>query len=489
MRFSLIGLLLLSASAASAAATAHHGKHHSKAQAEPLAANEELLDHGRFKNLHLYHPAGTPKSVALLLSGDGRWNPHEEVLAQTLVAQGALVVGIDTPPLIKAFEADGSDCVYPDGDLENLSHYVQAYAKLPGYRAPLLVGFSSGATLAYGTLAQAPRGTFAAGLVLGFCPDLEMKKPLCRGEGATFIKRSDGRFVDFLPAPKLAVPFVALLGEQDAVCDATGVANFIALIPAARQVMLKHTGHDYGSSPAALAAFAAAYKKLAASAAAPVVPPAPADLGDLPVIEEPASSGSSDYVAIFWSGDGGWAGLDKEVAQALRAKGIPVVGVDSLRYFWSARTPDGIAADVEKIIGHYTAAWHKSKVLLLGYSQGADVLPFVLTRLSAATRAKVALAGTMGLSDHAAFEFHLSNWVGDDNSGPETLPEIARIKGMPFLCIYGKDDEDAICGKLRGTASATVVELPGGHHFDGAYEKVADTILAALPAKAKPAAP
>ena len=32
----------------------------------------------------------------------------------------------------------------------------------------------------------------------------------------------------------------------------------------------------------------------------------------------------------------------------------------------------------------------------------------------------------MGMSEHALFEFHLSSWISDDNSGPSTLPEINR---------------------------------------------------------------
>ena len=88
------------------------------------------------------------------------------------------------------------------------------------------------------------------------------------------------------------------------------------------------------------------------------------------------------------SGDGGWAGLDQDVAAALSAKGIPVVGLDSLRYYWTARTPDGLAADTDRIVRYYLAHFGKRRVLLIGYSQGADVLPFAVNRLPAATRAR-----------------------------------------------------------------------------------------------------
>jgi type IV secretory pathway VirJ component len=97
----------------------------------------------------------------------------------------------------------------------------------------------------------------------------------------------------------------------------------------------------------------------------------------------PAQPGTapSDTIAVMLSGDGGWAGLDKEVAAALSANGIRVVGLDSLRYFWTARTPEGLAADLGRIIDYYVSQLGKQRVLLVGYSQGADVLPFAVNRL------------------------------------------------------------------------------------------------------------
>jgi len=49
------------------------------------------------------------------------------------------------------------------------------------YQRPLLVGYSSGATLVYAALAAAPPEAFAGAISLGFCPDLEIHKPLCHG--------------------------------------------------------------------------------------------------------------------------------------------------------------------------------------------------------------------------------------------------------------------------------------------------------------------
>jgi type IV secretory pathway VirJ component len=399
-----------------------------------------------------------------------------------------MIAGIDWPAFRATLEADRDQCEFPDGDLENLSHFVQAYFHSPNYRSPILVGISSGATFAYAMLAQAPHNTFAAAVTLGFCPHLDLDKPLCKGSGLESVRSAGQRGVDLLPVKSLANPWLNLQGETDRTCPARTAQQFVSEIKGAASVTLPTVGHDFTPPAAWMPQFTAGYAKLAAQNPTQMAPP-PAGLSDLPIVEIPAhpaaqdaaatpGAAPSDVFAIIMSGDGGWAGLDQDVAAALSARGIPVVGLDSLRYYWTARTPDGLAADTDRIIRYYLAHFAKQRVLLIGYSQGADVLPFAVNRLPDATRSRVALAAVMGMSEHALFEFHLSGWISDDNSGPATLPEIQRIAGVPVLCIYGEDESDSLCPKLDPTRF-NIVKLKGGHHFDGDYAGLARHILAA----------
>ena len=442
------------------------------------------ISHGRFQDFLVYKPAGPQTSFALLISGDEGWTSTADILARQLAEHGAMVAGIDWAKLKANLEADGDQCVSPDGDLENLSHFVQAYFRSPTYLPPIVVGVSSGAGLAYAVLTQAPKDTFAAALTLGFCPDFNLQKPLCKGSGLEFIRRTEGHGVEFLPANSLSNPWLNLQGESDRSCPIEVPQKFISQVRGAALVTLPKVGRDYASPPRSLPQYTAAYNSLAAHNPATRVAPPPAGLSDLPIIEVPAQNGvppsalPSDSFAIIMSGDGGWAGLDQDVAAALSAKGIPVVGLDSLRYYWTPRTPSGLAADTDRMIRYYLAHFGKQRVLLIGYSQGADVLPFAVNRLPEATRARVALTAVMGMSEHALFEFHMTSWVSDDNSGPATLPEINRIAGMPVLCIYGSDENDSLCPKLD-PKRFHLVKLKGGHHFDGDYAGLATQILAA----------
>ena len=437
-----------------------------------VAANATHLNHGRFKDVVVYTPTRAATSFVLFISPDEGWNAMAQALALALVQQGAMVAASDLPKFKAMLDADGAQCVSPDGDLENLSHFIQAYFHNPTYLAPMLAGISSGATLAYAVLAQAPRDTFAAALTSGFCPNFKSDKPLCKGSGLASTPGPPGSGVDFLPIKHLGNPWVTIQSPQDARCPAAAVRAFVANV---RGAALAEVQPD-----SRVPAFSAAFARLATANLGPQLAAPPVALGDLPVIEVAAQPGSaaSDSFAILMSGDGGWAGLDQDIAAALSVKGIPVVGLDSLRYYWTPRTPDSLAADTDRIIRYYLSRFGKKSVLLIGYSQGADVLPFAVNRLPAATRTRVALTAIMGMSEHALFEFHVSSWISDDNSGPSTLPEVNRITGMPVLCIYGEDEKDSLCPKLDAKRFI-VVKVKGGHHFDGNYAGLAHEILAA----------
>jgi type IV secretory pathway VirJ component len=437
---------------------------------DPLHAHATLLNHGRFKDVAVYAPAGKTTSFVLFLSGDEGWNASSETLALQLVQQGALVAGIGLPQFKAILQADGGQCVFPDGDLENLSHFLQAYFHNSTYLSPILVGLASGGTLAYAVLAQAPKDTFASALSLGFCPTFDLDKPLCKGSGLEYQPGTRGHAVNFLPIKTLGNPWVTLQSSEDRACPAGAVREFVDKVHGAAIAILP----DGGLRP-----FNAAFAKLATANSTARIAPPPVELGDLPVVEVAAQGAiPSDFFALIMSGDGGWAGLDQDIAAALSAKGIPVVGLDSLRYYWTARTPDALAADTDRLIRYYLARFGKKRVLLIGYSQGADVLPFAVNRLPEATRSRVALTAVLGMSEHALFEFHVSSWVADNTSGPATMPEINRITGMPVLCIYGEEEKDSLCPKLD-PKRIMVVKVKGGHHFDGNYAGLAQEIMSA----------
>jgi type IV secretory pathway VirJ component len=444
---------------------------------------------GAFGTLHVYEPAAAAGSIVLFASGDGGWNLGVLDMARQLTRHGAVVIGFSTPHYLEALAHAGGSCLYPAGDLETLSRSVQKRLRLPRYHAPVLVGYSSGATLVYAALAAAPGGTFKGGISLGFSADLAVRRPLCRGSGLTAVPSTDGKAFDVEPRP-LAVPWIALQGEIDKDVDPRATDEFVRRTANAKVIDLPHVGHGFSVERNWIKQYLAAFDSIVAPrAGAASLLHAAGPLADLPLIELPSSGAFPDYFAVVLSGDGGWVNIDKSIGGDLAARGMPVVGLNSLQYFWTARQPAAMSADLARIITHYGALWNRRNVVLIGYSLGADVLPFMVDGLPEPLRRQVRLVTLLGPGRSASFEFHIGDWFGaSSHRGDRPIePAVAQLADTNVLCVYGADETGSLCPLVLGRAGVAVLRMGRGHHFGGDYRAITLRILAHLPAERRAA--
>ncbi len=462
--------------AGGAAKKAHH------ATRPALGPGEETVTFGRFGTVTLYHRTPHPSRVVLFISGDGGWNLGVVDMARELMPLDALVVGIDITHYQKELLAGSEKCLYPASDFEDLSKFVQAKLGDPTYQTPVLVGYSSGATLVYAILVQAPSNTFRGALSLGFCPDIDISRPFCPGNGLKWRPGAKGKGVIFLPATTLEVPFVALQGTIDQVCFPDSTVAFINRTKNARVVVLQKVGHGFSVPKNWMPQFKDAFESIMKSAPVDAPMARTDELQDLPLIEVPAKEGApaetANAIVVEVTGDGGWSVTDKGLANTLSAEGFPVVGLNSLHYFWHAKSPDQAAQDLGRLIDHYLPLWKKEKVILIGYSFGAEVIPFMYNRLSPAQQTKVSLMALLAPSPHADFQFHVVDWIGGNGSGSQypVVPEIAKIAGPKVLCFYGSGEGESACTECD-PAKVTSIPYGGGHRIGGRYDELARRIL------------
>jgi len=98
--------------------------------------------------------------MVLFVSGDGGWNQGVVDMARTLASLDAVVAGIDITHYLRELRNSPEACFYPASDFELLSKLIQKRFDFPNYVPPILVGYSSGATLVYAVLVQAPPNIF-----------------------------------------------------------------------------------------------------------------------------------------------------------------------------------------------------------------------------------------------------------------------------------------------------------------------------------------
>jgi type IV secretory pathway VirJ component len=219
-------------------------------------------------------------------------------------------------------------------------------------------------------------------------------------------------------------------------------------------------------------------------AQADLIPLTSDSVGDLPLSVIPAPKGS--LLAVLLTGDGGWAAGDQSLAQAFAARNVAVVGLSSPRYLSQRRTPDEAAVDLARIMRHFLQAWNRDRVLVVGYSRGADIGPFMVSRLPPDLRRRVTLLVLLGPGEEASFKFGLLDLIRTPHRGDElpVAPEVARMHSLPVLCIYGRTDRNAICPALEGAGLARTLVRNGGHVVHGDEgPALVKAILAALPKK------
>ncbi len=460
----------------------------------PAALSEQSLATD-FGPVHLVQSERPAKGLVLLVTSPGAWDAAAEQLAERMAALDYWVAGLPADALrAQAGSIDTSGCEDPAADLSGLATWIAARYPLPQGALPILLGADQGAALVFSALRRAPAKTFHAALTLDFCPAGVQDS----GDAPTNADQGPS------PAPaagrepaslkRVQTPWFAIETGRPPACPGDAARELVLRVDNARLVAASPRQTATGQKPvSAVQDQPPAVQDWLSSTLTllqwldPRIPnqvqsdAEPSDIGGLPLVEVRAEPEDPSTFAVMLSGDGGWASLDRSVSAALAAQGISVVGWDSLGYFWTAHEPDAAAADLVRVLRHYLAGWRKERVLLIGYSFGADVLPFLANRLPPDLSERVDLVALLGAGPTATFEFHLSDWLGGGprSDGLPVREALARETWPRLLCIYGDRETDSICPSLSGPG-VIVEQVPGDHHFNADYAGLAERILKAL---------
>jgi len=152
--------------------------------------------------------------------------------------------------------------------------------------------------------------------------------------------------------------------------------------------------------------------------------------------------------------------------QALNKQGYAVIGLNAKEYFWSRKKPQEAANAIEAAINESNKQWKKKNIVLIGYSFGADVAPFMLTHFSSAISSKVTHLILLSPSTKTDFEIHVLQMLGWGKDAGESVPaEINKISA-PVTVITGDDENEFPFNQLK-IKNKQLIKMPGGHHYDG----------------------
>ena len=410
---------------------------------------QDILSNDAYGNISVARPLIAYQDLVVVFVDTERF--HADDLAHRIAQAGAAVAIVDTARAMQALSNGENHCLNADRVMEPvgiLSNWANASKNKPA----ILVGIGNG-----GLLPFLSAGTKSGGASKNLSVDFSAKLP-------------DGS----VPCP----PLTSVLIKGHRVLASSPALNGIWLAVWTDQPEDTTAVFVRGLSGAktAIAPYDTPLDTIAVKEIQKIIVEGNrTQANPLPVVEVPAKN-PNETVTLFYSGDGGWRDLDRDVAGQMAGLGYPVVGVDTLRYFWSSKTPEKAASDLADTMKYYRKAWGAKAFVLAGYSFGADILPAIYNRLSEPDRENVALLVLLALGKTADFEIHVSGWMGKNSGEFPILPDLSRIQGNKILCIIGQEEKaDSVCDALS-IPGVKLIELPGGHHFDQDYPKLAKRI-------------
>jgi hypothetical protein len=374
-------------------------------------------------------------------------------LAQRMASTGVIAAVVDSMQFFKGFNAETGQCL----DARHVSDSIGALIKelpKPSVHRQFVVGIAEGALIPF-LNAQSASGN-GINLSIAFSVNLPTDLTLC----PPLSSQHHGQKHELVFSPEIKVKWRSVWADK----PDPKTALFIK--------------EKLGNADTHIAAYDTPFDTLMINELNTGIGRNSQSLPPMPVIEVPTGK-HSDSVTLFYSGDGGWRDLDKSLAGEMAALDYPIVGIDVLRYFWERKAPEQAAADLAATMAFYRKNWGVKTFILAGFSFGADILPVIYNRLPQQDRDNVALLVLLALENHVDFEVHISGWLGQTSSEMPLAPELAKMPKHKILCIYGKEEKERSgtgCTELLNS-EAKILELPGGHHFDKNYPKLARLIL------------
>lgn len=199
-------------------------------------------------------------------------------------------------------------------------------------------------------------------------------------------------------------------------------------------------------------------------------------LAELPVNIIPAKKPGGETMVLLITGDGGWNSFSQNLAEEYAVAGLPVVALNSLKYFWKKRTPEESALAVSNLLNKYSAEWKTKTIILCGYSFGADVMPFIYTRLPENLKEKIGCIQLLSPSGYTDFEIHISYLFISKKM--EVASEIQKIK-KPVICYYGASEKEKLSKEIEMKNFKTII-LKGDHHYENSFGEIVKTALSGL---------
>ena len=193
-------------------------------------------------------------------------------------------------------------------------------------------------------------------------------------------------------------------------------------------------------------------------------------------------SNRAGLVAVVFSGDAGYQiGMPAMIGNRLAADGIPVVGVNTLTYFRTTRTPADATRLVAAAIEHAISFADADHLILVGQSYGADILHVGLANMAVRIRDKVSLVALVVPGETIEFRATPGGILSFNVPRVPALATARLLDWVPAICIQGVEETASLC-PLLSASNIVRITMPGGHPLHWDADGLHARLLAAIDA-------
>ena len=187
---------------------------------------------------------------------------------------------------------------------------------------------------------------------------------------------------------------------------------------------------------------------------------------------------TSDKAFIFYvSGDGGYTGFSENICTAINKTGYKVASLNSKSYFDDQKTPQQTTEDIVSYLNEQFNKRKDQQFILIGYSFGADITPFVVNLFSDSIKNKLISVVLLSPSTSTDFETHVWDKLGlKKKRSMDVVSEVNKLGAVKTTIILGSDDADFPVNSIK-LKNYSHELLPGGHHYEGNTDEVARTMM------------